>query len=193
MTKRKKSKLSFPSLKPWLAALIAGIAIGISSQHIPQVRAYTHEAFPLESTLPGHPVSSFLIHRPGYSLAYDARNRNPAWVYEHLTADSVKGKADRSHAKFKEDDSLPQHLIAKLADFKDQGYDRGHMAPAADHRFSKEAMADTFYMSNMCQQCPQFNRGYWARLEKHVRDLTKDYQNIYVITPTIRVNFFKGR
>ncbi len=43
-------------------------------------------------------------------------------------------------------------------------------------------MDDTFYMTNMCPQCPQFNRGYWAKLEKHVRDLTKDYANVYVVT-----------
>lgn len=56
------------------------------------------------------------------------------------------------------------------------------MAPAADHRSSSKAMSDTFYMTNMCPQCPQLNRGYWAKLEKHVRDLTKEYQNIYVLT-----------
>jgi endonuclease G, mitochondrial len=125
MAKKKKPKPSFPSIKPWLAALIAGIAIGISSQHIPQVRAYTKEVFMQESPLPGYPVSSFLIHCPSYSLVYDARNRNPAWVYEHLTAESVKKEADRSHAGFKEDDSIPQHLRAKLGDYKGQGFDRG--------------------------------------------------------------------
>lgn len=102
--------------------------------------------------------------------------------FEHLTAESIKGNADRSHSDFKEDDNIPQHLRATLADYRSKGFDRGHMAPAADHRSNQDAMADTFYMTNMCPQCPQFNRGYWSKLEKHVRDLTKDNQNVFVVT-----------
>jgi len=71
-------------------------------------------------------------------LAYDARNRNPIWVYEHLTAESIRGNADRSHADFKEDGNIPQHLRATLADCKGSGFDRGHQAPAADHRSSPQ-------------------------------------------------------
>lgn len=56
------------------------------------------------------------------------------------------------------------------------------MAPAADHRSSLDAMADTFYLTNICPQCPQFNRGFWAKFEKHVRDLTQYYKDICVIT-----------
>jgi endonuclease G, mitochondrial len=127
------------------------------------------------------PISSFIIHRPSYSLAYDARSRNPLWVYEHLTNENIKGETERSLV-FKEDDNIPPHLRATLIDYKGSGFDRGHQAPAADHRSSQEAMADTFYLTNMCPQCPQFNRGYWPKVEKHVRDLTKTYQNVYVIT-----------
>ncbi len=141
-----------------------------------------------ESPLPGQPISSFVIHRPGYSLAYDARNRNPAWVYEHLTCESIKGQTERC-LEFKEDEAIPRHLRATLVDYKGSGFDRGHQAPAADHRSCCEAMNDTFYMTNMCPQCPQFNRGYWAKLEKHVRDLTKDCANVYVITGPLYLPF----
>ena len=75
---------------------------------------------------------------------------------------------------------IPQHLRAILADYRGKGFDRGHMAPAADHRSSPEAMADTFFMTNMCPQCPELNRGYWAKFDKYVRDLTKDHSNVYV-------------
>lgn len=186
----KKPKLSFQFLKSfWISSLLASISLGITScQRIPQVCAYNNDVIkPIEYHsaqeifLPGHPISSFVIHRPGYSLAYDARNRNPLWVYEHLTAESIRGETERS-LEFKEDEAIPEHLRATLADYKGSGFDRGHQAPAADHRSSGEAMNDTFYMTNMCPQCPQFNRGYWAKLEKHVRDLTKDYPNVYVVT-----------
>jgi endonuclease G len=128
------------------------------------------------------PVSYFFIQREGYSLAYDARHKNPHWVYEILTEEGLKGSADRSHCAFKEDETIPEHLRASPSDYHGHGYDRGHMAPAADHRASQEAMDDTFFMSNICPQNPKLNRYYWAVFEKHIRDLTKDYKNIHVIT-----------
>ncbi len=88
----KKKTLSF--LKPsWLPVLLIGTGLGITSQRIPQLKAYTDEIIhPIEqeanfshnytSEKPtiGQPISSFHIHRQGYSLAYDGRNRNPVWV-----------------------------------------------------------------------------------------------------------------
>lgn len=183
-------KLSFQFLRFfWISTLLTSASIGITScQRIPQVCAYNNDVIkPIEYHiakeifLPGHPISSFVIHRPGYSLAYDARNRNPLWVYEHLTSETIKGETERS-LEFKEDEAIPQHLRAILADYKGSGFDRGHQAPAGDHKSSREAMDDTFYLTNMCPQCPQFNRGYWAKLEKHVRDLSKDHVNVYVVT-----------
>lgn len=53
-------------------------------------------------------------------------------------------------------------------------------------------MADTFFMTNMFPQCPQLNRGYWSKLEKHVRDLTRDHQNVYVITGPLYLPYNEG-
>ena len=166
----------------WLTALFLGLSLEISSQQMPQ-----------EGPLPVHPNSSFVMRLLGYCVSYDARHKNPSWVYEHLSAESLKGDVDRFNFSFKEDESLPEHLRATLADYKGSGYDRGHLAPAGNNKSSPEAMADTFYLSNICPQCPQFNRGYWTKLEKHVRNLTKEYQNIFVITgplylPTVEEN-----
>jgi endonuclease G len=146
-----------------------------------------------EDALPGHPVSSFLIHRSGYSLAYDARTRNPAWVFEHLTAHNLQGNVDRSHFNFKEDDTLPSHLRTTPIDYKGSGLDQGHMAPAANHRSTPEKMSETFYLTNICPQCPQFNREYWAKLEKHVRDLTQEYRHVYVITGPLYLPYQEGK
>jgi endonuclease G len=152
---------------------------------------YSH--YTQEHPLPGHPVSSFLINRSGYSLAYDARTRNPAWVYEHLTAENIKGDVDRSQFSFKEDESIPQHLRATPADYKGQGLGQGHMAPAADHRSNLNAMNETFYLTNICPQCPQLNREYWSKLERHVRDLTQEYRHVYVITGPLYLPYQEGK
>lgn len=153
MTKKRKSKPSFSSFKhSWISALVLGLSIGIiAGRNIPEARAHNDHVtdghfYTQETILPGQPLSSFLIHRPGYSLAYDARNRNPSWVYEHLTAKSIRGETERALA-FKEDEAIPQHLRATLADYKGSDFDRGHQAPAADHRSSCEAMDDPLIVS----------------------------------------------
>lgn len=63
------------------------------------------------------------------------------------------------------------------------GYDRGHLAPAANHRASSAAMRDTFSLSNISPQVgPGFNRDYWARFEKFVRDLSKTCKMVYIVS-----------
>ncbi len=60
------------------------------------------------------------------------------------------------------------------------GYDRGHMAPAADMKWSKQAMAESFYMSNICPQNPNLNRGDWNDLEEKSRQWAKKYGAVYI-------------
>ena len=71
---------------------------------------------------------------------------------------------------------------ATLQDYKKSGYDRGHMAPAADFRWSAEAMDDTFYLSNMCPQTHAFNAGIWSDLESAIRSMAYEDGSIYVVT-----------
>lgn len=60
--------------------------------------------------------------------------------------------------------------IATNADYTRSGYDKGHMAPAADMKWSPEAMKESFYFSNMCPQHPQLNRRGWKNLEEKIRN-----------------------
>ncbi|KAF9532418.1 hypothetical protein CPB83DRAFT_847820 [Crepidotus variabilis] len=138
----------------------------------------------------GHPgpVSDVLI-RKAYAAGYDRRLRHPSWTAEHLTKASLskpgggKSSGDRSNSKFMEDESLPSMFRAKLQDYFRSGYDRGHMVPAADAKFSQEATDETFYLSNMAPQVGDgFNRHYWAYLEEWCRRLTGNFQDVYVFT-----------
>jgi len=128
------------------------------------------------------PTSYFIIERDDYILSYDARNRNPLWVLEHLTAEKLEGSIKRDQFKFKEDERIPQIFRATIKDYRGSGFDRGHMAPAANHKSCEKGMADTFYLSNVCPQIPSFNRGYWAKFEKHVRNLTNAFKDVYIIS-----------
>jgi endonuclease G len=84
---------------------------------------------------------------------------------------------------FKEDSTLDPRFRSHLDDFKNSGYDRGHMAPAANHKRSQEAMDDTFILTNVSPQVGQgFNRDYWARFERFVQQVAERCDDVFVVT-----------
>jgi endonuclease G len=128
------------------------------------------------------PLTAIQINRSSYALAYDGRTRNPFWVYEYLTAENTSGDVDREQYSFKEDPLIPEHIRATNADYKGSNFDRGHLCRAGDAKSSELGMEETFFLSNASPQVPQFNRGYWKRLENYVSDLVKEYKSVRVIT-----------
>ncbi|AGO11909.1 AaceriADR144Cp [[Ashbya] aceris (nom. inval.)] len=122
--------------------------------------------------------------REGFVSCYDRRMRNPYWVVEHVTAQSLAAKnGSRKNSIFKEDEEIPETFRARLRDYFRSGYDRGHLAPAADSKFTQKAMDETFYLTNMCPQVGDgFNRDYWARLEDYCRRLTYKYGSLRIVT-----------
>jgi endonuclease G len=110
--------------------------------------------------------------------------RNPSWVAEHITPFSLSLKnADRKHSVFVEDTTIPTMFRGKLSDYFRSGYDRGHQVPAADAKWSQDAMDATFALSNMCPQVGEgFNRDYWAHFEDFCRNLTKTYPSVRIVT-----------
>ncbi len=137
-------------------------------------------AFTNPTILPELVLSSPVVHRKAYSLSYDSRHKNPNWVYEYLTSDNCLGNQERSKFEFQLDPLVPGSFQANNADFRGSGFDKGHLCPAGD--WKNELMVETFYFSNASPQTPQFNRGYWRSLEKHIRELTKQYAGLHVFT-----------
>jgi len=122
--------------------------------------------------------------RQAFISTYDRRMRNPAWVAEHITAESLQlDKGDRKNSSFLEDESVPEIFRGKLSDYFRSGYDRGHQAPAADAKWSQSAMDETFFLTNMCPQVGTgFNRDYWSHFEHFCRRLTQHYPSVRIIT-----------
>ena len=71
---------------------------------------------------------------------------------------------------------------ANWRSYKKSGYDKGHLCPAADKRYSKAAHDETFYTSNISPQKHDFNAGIWNRLEQKIRYWAKKNQHLYVVT-----------
>ena len=129
------------------------------------------------------PISD-LNPTPSTASAFDRRTRNPHWVAEHITPESLAIRGgDRRHSVFVEDEAIPAKFRARLRDYSRSGYDRGHQVPAADAKWSQEAMDSTFLLTNMCPQVGDgFNRDYWAHLEDFCRRLTNHYPSVRIVT-----------
>ena len=125
-----------------------------------------------------------LIDRPGYALGYIEYHEQAAFVIYKLTAREALTKEAQRTNRFRSDPEIPTGS-ATTADYRRSGYDRGHLAPAADMAFSVQTMTDSFFMSNMSPQKPAFNRGIWKRLEEQVRQIAIREKAIYVVTGPI--------
>ena len=118
--------------------------------------------------LPAPVAGEQQISHLGYTLSYNEKHEQASWVAYELTAGELRGTIARTD-NFKADASVTTGS-ASLADYRGSGFDRGHLAPAADMKWSREVMSESFFMSNMSPQEPGFNRGIWKKLEGKVRD-----------------------
>lgn len=130
--------------------------------------------------LPAIGSNDQLVRRIGYTLRYVEKYEQAAWVAYILQADQIEG------GEVRENQFMPDPVVksgtAVTTDYTRSGYDRGHLAPAADFRNSYQVMKETFYMSNISPQAPQFNRGIWLEMEKMVRAWAYKYERIFVVT-----------
>ena len=122
-----------------------------------------------------------IVDREGFALGYIEYHEQPAWVIYKLTRAELQAKVAKRTNRFREDPEIPTGS-ATNADYRKSGYDRGHLAPAADMAFSVQTMADSFFFSNMSPQVPAFNRGIWKRLEEQVRKFALQEGEIMVVT-----------
>lgn len=127
-------------------------------------------------------LDSRLIHYPGFTVDFNQRHHIPNWVAWELTAGETTGPAPR-HNKFTADPDIPGS--ADPWDYNYSGYDRGHIAPAGDMKWSPEAMAATFRMTNICPQAKTLNTGPWKRLEEKCRQWARADSAIIIIAGPI--------
>ena len=113
---------------------------------------------------------SQIIQHVGYTTSYNTNWLIPNWVVYDLTKKEVHG-AFKSPKKLFEPDPQVKGRSAQHSDYTNSGYSRGHMAPAADMKWSEQAMLESFYLSNVCPQLAELNAGVWEHLEKRCRAL----------------------
>ena len=115
-----------------------------------------------------------------YTLSYSEEHEQAEWVYYTLNSNQLNSAVERKD-NFRPDFKV-KTSSAQLYDYKGSGYDRGHLAPAADMKYNTSSMSESFFMSNMSPQSASFNRGIWRKIEKQFRDWSYMYGELVIIT-----------
>lgn len=123
-----------------------------------------------QTTTPGTP--EILLQRTGYLVSYNSNTRIANWVAWKLTPERLKENTERIN-NFRPDPDLPKSKAVTTQDYKGSGWDRGHLCPAGDNKWDREAMIESFYMTNICPQHHNLNRGDWNELEQKCRKWVK--------------------
>lgn len=125
-------------------------------------------------------TSKLVVRHRYYTLSYQEEFEQAEWVAYELKKSYIKN-SDFKRPFFIEDSKVTTGS-ASWKNYKNSGFDKGHLCPAGDMEFAYDAYNDTFLTSNIAPQIHEFNNGVWNRLEQKVRYWAVKYDGIYVIT-----------
>lgn len=187
--KKRPAKSKFPKSFIILLALVIlclGAVYTLSGADKPsQSSASTAEistAQELEKVIIPDETPSIIKEYTGFTVNFNPSWHVPNYVAWELTGAEADGSEPRN-SKFRAD---PDVLGSPtLDDYRNSGFDRGHMAPAGDMKWSREAMADSHYLTNMCPQDHSINGGRWSTLESKCRQWAKRDSAIVIVSGPI--------
>lgn len=114
----------------------------------------------------------------GFTVSFNPSWHVPNYVVWELTGAETNGTQPRSN-RFASDPDV--YGCATLADYRRSNFDRGHMAPAADMKWSAQAMTDCHYLTNIVPQDHRLNAGRWNSLEQKCRSIAQRDSAIIII------------
>ncbi len=148
--------------------------------------------------LPSLQTGDELVNHEAMSLAYVKAYKQARWVAHIILPDVIQGTVFRTN-DFRVDSKVKSGT-AEEADFFVKkikpdssfeydafGFDRGHLAPSADFRWSKKALSESYLYSNISPQLAEFNRESWGDLEDAIRGYLYSHPKteLYVVTGPI--------
>lgn len=178
--------LRFKRLEPFGKRIIknlnlTALSFFISCLLLPNAYAATHASEHIVYGLPT--CGGEVLERNGYVLCYDKETKNATWASYHLADKYLSKKGIKRSDDFRPDPDLKQGERAELKDYRNSGFDKGHLVPAQDMSRSRLTMSESFLLSNMTPQVGlNFNRGIWKQLEADVRKWVKIKKSIYIFT-----------
>ncbi len=139
------------------------------------------------SALSASTSSLIPLHRTAYILSYNPATRLPVWVAWYLSSGHTDGNYSRKGFAFAEDEDVPAPR-ATNNDYVNSGYDRGHMCPSGDNKWSEETQKQSFLYTNCCPQLRNLNAGDWNELEGRCRKWAQKYGGIYIVCGPLLLN-----
>lgn len=120
---------------------------------------------------------------------YSNISKTPLYSAEFLTKDKILSAKNFVRLnKFHTDNRINSKYQAKLKDYQNSGFDRGHLVPNSDMP-NKKSQYESFSLSNIAPQNPNLNRIVWKNLEESIRSkIVKTNNNAYIITGVIFQN-----
>lgn len=125
-----------------------------------------------------------LIKTDIFTVQYDQEKEQPLWVEYEVQC--PKGDASRSGMDFYTEKNIH---TSDNEDYKNNIWDKGHLAPAASFNCDKETLYKTFTYLNSALQHQGLNRGVWKELEGFERDLA----NFYNVKVRVEVLFTNSK
>lgn len=178
-TKKSRKSISLGAILLFVGVILALVCVwkslsGKTSAEATQIDPTADLLYVVaDSTLSQVPVSY-----PGMEISFNPDMHLPNWAAWELTAAEVDGQCRREN-KFYSDQDVPG--CAESYDYNYSGYDRGHMVPAGDMKWSREAMHASFSMVNICPQAKSLNTGAWKSLEEKCRTWAKRDSALIII------------
>jgi len=129
--------------------------------------------------LPTSTTNQVITHQY-YTLSYSEEHEQAEWVAYELKKEHL-ARTNRKRPYFIEDKKVKTRS-ASYRNYKNSGYTKGHLCPAGDRKFSKNAFDETFLTSNISPQKGSFNGGIWNRLEQKTRYWASKDKQLYIVT-----------
>ncbi len=170
----------------WTAAFLSlnlqAQSVAVRHDYV-QFNEYAYEIPALKKT-------DIVIVYEGFTLSYNSKTLIPNWVAYELTSSEVDGQYPRGNGFGMDLDYKGRQAMRE--DYSNSGWDKGHMAPAADMKWSRTAMYESFYLTNICPQDHELNGNDWLTLEKLGREWAKRFGSVYIVCGPIIGNSYYG-
>ena len=140
--------------------------------------------------------SDFIYYR-NFIVNYDSGKRRVNWVIHRVTKNQIYQEGqeainrDDYDFEFFPDSTLNSATQVKTSEYTNTGWDRGHMAPAADFKYDLEAMTESHVTTNIAPQSVGLNQELWKELEVAIRDFIKEKcDEAYIIRGALYSNHY---
>lgn len=137
------------------------------------------DTVPAGVELPAYDATEDIVVHLGYTASYNHTTLIPDWVAWELTAEECQGTFEQGRQFSRDPDvAFPK---ASREDYSNSGWDKGHMAPHADMKWSCQAMTESDYFTNICPQNKEMNAGAWRKIEELTRRSARRNGAVYVV------------